>query len=142
MIPLYPLFLLVRWLFSTITQVIMKVWRIFSFRGQTKGYRAQNVLTATTDSVLTCLAWTAVEIQRKRVKQVWKQGHREFHCWPENRFSSQQNFVGVDNNVCSFLPEMEERLQTGSVLPISNGLIFHHSRQLPSHSQDNYSAPS
>lgn len=108
-----------------------------------RGYRTQNILTATTDSVLTaCLAWTAVETQRKRAEQVRKQVHRKFHCWPENRFSSQKNFVGVDNNGYSFLPEIEERLQTGSVLPISNGLIFHHGRQLPSYSQDNYSAPS
>lgn len=51
--------------------------------------------------------------------------------------------MGVDHNVYSCLSEIEEeRQQRGSVLPISSRLICDHSRQLQSHSQDNYSAPS
>lgn len=51
--------------------------------------------------------------------------------------------MGVDNNVYSCLSEIEEEgPRTGSVLHISNRLICDRSRQLQSHSQDNYSAPS
>lgn len=86
---------------------------------------------------------TAVEIQKGHVKSFFKQVHRAFLCWPENGFLSEQNFASVDDNVYSCPSEIEkERPQTGSALHISDWLICDYGRQLQSHSQDNYSAPS
>lgn len=51
--------------------------------------------------------------------------------------------MGIDNNVYSCLSEIEEEgPQAGSVLHLLNHLICDHVRQLQSHSQDNYGAPS